>query len=114
MALKTKLLIVSFCMLFVTINCSNNGMFLGMNQTNVELSDANYEIVATNLVGKSQAGYLLGFSWSFGYSAQTLALALPARDARAGYLAAGILGSWLRPAFRGGETGIRNPADPGR
>jgi hypothetical protein len=41
----------------------------------VELSDANYEIVAPNLIGKSQAAYLLGFSMSLGASTQTMALA---------------------------------------
>jgi hypothetical protein len=75
MASKMKLLTMAFWMILVIMSCSNNGMFLGMNQTNVELSEANYEMVATNLVGESQAGYLLGFSWSIGSSAQTLALA---------------------------------------
>ena len=50
-------------------------MFIGVNQTNVELSEANYNIVATNLVGQSRAGYLFGFSMSLGSSTQTLAIA---------------------------------------
>jgi len=56
------------------MSCSNNGMFLGMNQTNVELSKANYNLVATNLVGQSQAGYVFGFSLSLGSSTQTFAI----------------------------------------
>jgi hypothetical protein len=58
----------------LTLSCSNNGMFLGMNQTNVELSEANYNLVATNLVGQSQAGYVIGFSLSLGSSTQTFAI----------------------------------------
>jgi hypothetical protein len=61
--------------LFLFAGCSNNGMLVGVNTTNVELSGANYEIVAPNLVGKSQAAYLLGFSMSLGASTQTMALA---------------------------------------
>ena len=41
------------------MSCSNNGMFLGMNQTNVELS---------------RAGYVFGFSLSLGSSTQTFAI----------------------------------------
>ena len=59
----------------IFISCSNNGMFVGVNQTNVELSEANYKIVASNIMGQSRAGYLIGFSASFGSSTQTFALA---------------------------------------
>jgi len=67
--------IIFLFIIILLMNCSNNGMFVGINSTNVELSGANYEIVATNIVGTSEAGYLLGFSWSMGSVAQTLALA---------------------------------------
>jgi hypothetical protein len=74
--MKMKTLVsglVIFAAIF-TLSCSNNGMFLGMNQTNVQLSEANYNLVATNLVGQSQAGYVLGFSLSLGSSTQTFAI----------------------------------------
>jgi hypothetical protein len=58
----------------LALSCSNNGMFVGVNQTNVELSEANYNIVATNLVGQSKVGYLFGLSTSFGASTQTFAM----------------------------------------
>lgn len=67
--------IIFLFIIILFMNCSNNGMFVGINSTNVELAEANYEIVATDLVGTSEAGYLLGFSWSMGSAAQTWALA---------------------------------------
>jgi len=75
--MKSKLLVTIFSMLSImmVMGCSNNGMFVGVNQTNVELSAANYQIVSTNLVGQSQVGYLIGLSTSFGPSTQTFALA---------------------------------------
>jgi len=54
--------------------CANTGMFLATNQTNVELSDANYNIVAANVTGESSAGYLLGVSAPFGATTGTFAL----------------------------------------
>jgi len=75
--MKPKCLFGSISLLVILFlaGCSNNGMFVGINQTNVELSEANYKIVASNIVGKSRAGYLVGFSASFGATTQTFALA---------------------------------------
>jgi hypothetical protein len=75
MKLNKYFITLVFISFLLITSCSNNGMFLGMNQTNVELSEANYNIVATNLVGQSRAGYLFGFSMSLGSSTQTLAVA---------------------------------------
>ena len=61
--------------LSLVVGCSNSGMLVGVNSTNVELSEANYEIVAPNLLGQSQAAYLLGFSFPMGSSTSTLAIA---------------------------------------
>jgi len=72
---KVSVLIVICLSIVMVMSCSNNGMFIGVNQTNVELSKANYNIVSTNLVGQSQVGYLIGLSTSFGSSTQTFALA---------------------------------------
>ncbi|UCF65880.1 MAG: hypothetical protein JSW33_00600 [bacterium] len=61
-------------MILLMMGCSNNGMFIGVNQTSVELGKANYKLVATNLVGQSKVGYLFGLSTSFGASTQTFAM----------------------------------------
>lgn len=54
--------------------CVNSGAFYTANLTSVELGEGNYEIVATNVHGQAEAGYLLGFSGSQGGFATTFAL----------------------------------------
>ncbi len=54
--------------------CINSGAFYAANMTNVELREANYQIVATNVHGQSEAGYILGLSGSQGGYATTFAL----------------------------------------
>jgi len=67
-------LIILFTALFLT-GCSNTGAFLSANQTIVNLNEGNYNIAATNVMGESEAGYLLGVSYSTGPAASSLALA---------------------------------------
>jgi len=55
--------------------CSSTGAFIASNRTNVELGGANYKIVATNVTGESEAGYLLGITWNAGVANTTVALA---------------------------------------
>ena len=54
--------------------CATSGILNSANVTNVELSEGNYEIVATNVAGHSSAAYVLGFSWSYRAEPRTLAL----------------------------------------
>jgi hypothetical protein len=54
--------------------CATSGIFNSANLTNVELSEGNYRMVATNVAGHSEAGYVLGFSWSYRAEPRTLAL----------------------------------------
>ncbi len=54
--------------------CINSGAFYAGNITSVELSEANYQIVAVNATGQSDAGYILGISGSQGGYATTFAL----------------------------------------
>ena len=54
--------------------CINSGAFYTANLTSVELAEANYRIVATNVHGQSEAGYILGISGSQGGFATTFAL----------------------------------------
>jgi hypothetical protein len=54
--------------------CAQTGMFYSANLTNVELSESNYRLVATDVSGSSEAGYLLGVSVPMGMANGTLAL----------------------------------------
>lgn len=60
---------------FVFSGCLSSGAFLSGNVTDVQLREANYEIVATDVHGSASAGYLLGVSGGFGPTTQAFALA---------------------------------------
>jgi len=54
--------------------CFTSGMFTSANITNVELSKGNYKVVATSVLGESQAGYIFGASIGIGMYTQTFAI----------------------------------------
>ena len=67
--------ILVFLMAMVLSGCATSGAFNTATVTNVELSESNYEVVATNVQGEASAGYLLGLSLSASRQLRTLALA---------------------------------------
>jgi len=68
------LLIVPVLLIFFN-GCSTGGSFIANNVTNVELSEPNFNIIAENVQGTSEASYIIGFSYSTGNISNTLALA---------------------------------------
>lgn len=54
--------------------CATGGMLRSANVTNVELSSANYRVLARDVSGEASAGYLLGVSASTGQDIGTVAL----------------------------------------
>ncbi len=54
--------------------CSTSGMFTAANVTEVQLQKNNFKVVARNVSGEAQAGYLLGGSFSMGMATNTVAL----------------------------------------
>lgn len=60
---------------FVFTGCTNSGAFLSVNQTNVELGEGNYSLTATGVEGHAEADYIIGLSYSSGFTANTIALA---------------------------------------
>jgi hypothetical protein len=75
--MKSKLCFISalLVLLFVIPGCYNAGMFASVNLTNVNLEAPNYSLVAKNVSGEAEAGYVVGLSFSSGMGAATLALA---------------------------------------
>lgn len=71
---QIRLLSVLILVPLTLTGCINSGAFYASNLTNVELGEDNYRIVATNVHGQAEAGYLLGFSGSTGGYATTFAL----------------------------------------
>ena len=47
--------------------CATSGLFPSTHMTQVELSEGNYRIVATNVAGEADASYLIGVSFSKGF-----------------------------------------------
>jgi len=72
---KTLLLLLLPLMVIYLAACAAGGSFLAQNNTNVELAQPNFKIVAKDLEGKSSAQYIIGFSYSTGFLANTFALA---------------------------------------
>jgi len=60
--------------------CFSSGAFLAGNVTDVQLTEDNYEIVATDVHGSATAGYLLGVSGGFGPSTTAVAVARVSGD----------------------------------
>lgn len=56
------------------VGCASTGRFSSTNLTNVELSQNNFRVIATNVYGEASADYLLGFSFSQGGETHTIAL----------------------------------------
>jgi hypothetical protein len=56
------------------VGCASTGRFSSTNLTNVELSEGNFRVVATNVYGEASADYLFGFSVAQGGEMQTVAL----------------------------------------
>ena len=64
------------------VGCASTGRFSSTNLTNVELSERNFQVIATNVYGEASADYLLGFSFAQGGETQTIAL-IPIVDSKA-------------------------------
>jgi hypothetical protein len=54
--------------------CAQTGTFTAGNLTTVELSEPNYEVVATGVSGTAKAGYLIGASFSDGAKSGPISL----------------------------------------
>ncbi len=71
-SLLLSLILIS---LFLT-GCGSTGAFNSASVTEVQLSENNYQIVATNVQGQASSGYILGISSAmYGRQMQTFAIA---------------------------------------
>jgi len=60
--------------------CASSGMHMSSSLTNVELSQANFQIVARSVSGEAKAGYIFGASFGLGMYAQVIGLARVSGD----------------------------------
>ncbi len=54
--------------------CAQTGLFAAGNLTQVGLSEPNYKVVATNVVGEAKAAYLIGLAFSNGPQSGSISL----------------------------------------
>ncbi len=80
--MRFNYLSILFLFMFTTLfsGCASSGMHLSSTLTNVELSEANYKIVARSVHGEGKAGYILGASVGIGVYAQVVGLARVSGD----------------------------------
>jgi hypothetical protein len=66
--------IISLVLIFLLTGCSSSGAFISSNVTDVQLQRNNYKIIAQNVTGEAQSGYLLGGTFSTGFATNTFAM----------------------------------------
>ena len=57
-----------------TVGCATSGLYSSGNATEVQLQRGNFKIVARNVAGAAEAGYLFGQSFSLGITTNTIAV----------------------------------------
>ncbi|MCP9291963.1 MULTISPECIES: DUF6567 family protein [Gracilimonas] len=72
--MKSYKLIILLASTLLFAGCGNAGMFVASNNTQVELSEGNYSIIAKNVTGSSESAYILGASYSWGMATNALGL----------------------------------------
>jgi hypothetical protein len=71
-AMNKNLIVILLFSVFLLGGCASGGTMLSSNVTQVDLSQGNYTIVATNLSGEGFASYLVGFSYLGGERASII------------------------------------------
>lgn len=73
--MRRNLLLLPGLLLVILPGCASTGMFPSAHLTEVHLSDGNFTVMATNVSGEAEAGYLIGLSGALYTEMRTLALA---------------------------------------
>ncbi len=75
--MKTRMWLMATLAVMIALGmtgCATGGMFVSGNVTDVQLQKGNFKIVARDVSGEAQAGYLLGASFSVGATTNSFAL----------------------------------------
>lgn len=73
-------LMIVVVMTLLLSGCASSGMHMSSSLTNVQLSEANYQIVARSVSGEATAGYILGASFGVGMYSQVIGVARVSGD----------------------------------
>ena len=88
--------------------CSSTGLTVSSHLTNVQLTNGNYRLVATNISGEGSADAVLGFSLGVGFGASQVAL-IPLSKTRMIYGSA-MKDLWANFESKHGPVGNRRVA----
>ena len=67
-------IVVGLALVVVLAGCSAGGAFTAGNVTDVQLQRNNFTIIAQNVSGEAEAGYLIGGTFTMGMATNTFAL----------------------------------------
>lgn len=71
---RYSLVSILFAISLIMTGCGNSGAFIASNTTQVELSEGNYRVVATNVSGSAETAYIFGGSISWGITTDSFGL----------------------------------------
>lgn len=80
--MKKTLFALLFSSLIYLSGCGSTGLTSSTHLTNVELSEANYVVVATNVSGEASTSALFGMSYGLGMASSQMALIPLSSDRR--------------------------------
>jgi hypothetical protein len=108
LTMKNQIAIGGLILSLIFTGCVGSGVLISTNTTQVQLSQPNYKIVATNVAGHAKTGYLFGASLGVGMYSQAYAL-IPLQKDRGLYKIA-MEDLWKNFEAKNGKTDGRSLA----
>lgn len=98
----------AFAVVILMNSCASSGLTASSHVTNVQLTNANFKVIATNVTGEASAEAVLGVSYGVGIATTQLSL-IPLTDERMLYKNA-IKNLWADFETKNGPTANRRLA----
>lgn len=105
---KRIFVLAAFAVLMLMSSCASSGLTASSHVTNVQLTNANFKVIAINVTGEASSEAILGVSYGVGLATTQLSL-IPLTDERMLYKNA-IKNLWADFETKNGPTGNRRLA----
>ena len=105
---KTIFILPAFVIAILMSSCASSGLTASSHVTNVQLTNANFKVVAINVTGEASSEAIIGVSYGVGLATTQLSL-IPLTDERMLYKNA-IRNLWADFETKNGPTGNRKLA----
>lgn len=105
---KRMFILPAFVVLILMSSCASSGLTASSHVTNVQLTNANFKVIAINVTGEASSEAILGVSYGVGLATTQLSL-IPLTDERMLYKNA-IKNLWADFETKNGPTGNRRLA----